>query len=378
MLSPSRLTVARKRRGKTKKELAEATGLSVRSIAAYEGGSASPSSATLDVLAAALGFPREFLLAPEIEQPAAGVASFRALKAMKARQRDSALAAGALGVELARWIGKRFSLPAATLPDCRGLTPERAAEYVRDQWQLGERPIRNMIHLLEQHGVRVFSLVEDGREVDAFSFWSGGVPFIFLNTLKSGERGRFDCAHELGHLVLHRSGGPTGREVEQEADAFAAAFLMPRSGVIAIVPHWPTVNQLVQLKRNWQVSVGALAHRAHEVGLVTDWHYRTLCIEISQRHFRINEPLGIDRERSQVLRKVFLAMRDEGMGVREVAAELKVPVSDLQVLLFGHILVVLTGGASAQNSVAASADVRLQENLKIADDSLGELSPDEL
>ncbi|MEU8739183.1 ImmA/IrrE family metallo-endopeptidase [Streptomyces halstedii] len=42
-------------------------------------------------------------------------------------------------------------------------------------------------------------------EVDAFAVWREGVPFVFLNTQKSAERGRFDAAHEFGHLVMHGS-----------------------------------------------------------------------------------------------------------------------------------------------------------------------------
>lgn len=58
-----------------------------------------------------------------------------------------------------------------------------------------------MIHLLEAHGVRVLSLTQECREVDAFSLWLQQ-PFVFLNTQKSGEHSRFDAAHELGHLPL--------------------------------------------------------------------------------------------------------------------------------------------------------------------------------
>ncbi|MET9565773.1 ImmA/IrrE family metallo-endopeptidase [Streptomyces tauricus] len=74
---------------------------------------------------------------------------------------------------------------------------------VRTRWDLGQAPAPNMVHLLEAHGVRVFSLPPDSLEVDAFAVWRSGVPFVFLHTLKTVERARFFAAHELGHLVMH-------------------------------------------------------------------------------------------------------------------------------------------------------------------------------
>jgi hypothetical protein len=47
-------------------------------------------------------------------------------------------------------------------------------------------------------------------------------------------RGRFDAAHELGHLVMHGHERPLpGPEAEREANQFASAFLMPRADVVA-------------------------------------------------------------------------------------------------------------------------------------------------
>ena len=67
-----------------------------------------------------------------------------------------------------------------------------------------------------------------------FSHWQGDVPFIFLNTTKTAERSRMDAAHELGHLVLHaHTGGGSTKPHEDEAQAFAAAFLMPKAPFIA-------------------------------------------------------------------------------------------------------------------------------------------------
>ncbi len=160
-----------------------------------------------------------------------------------------ALSQGALALHLNRWLEEKFELPQALVPELsREKTPEAAAEALRREWGSGNAPVRNMVHLLESKGIRVFSLSVKAREVDAFSMWSGDTPFMFLNTQKTAEHSRFDSAHELGHLVLDRHAACQGRESERRADAFASAFLMPRSSVLANVPRFPTIDQLIRLK----------------------------------------------------------------------------------------------------------------------------------
>jgi Zn-dependent peptidase ImmA (M78 family) len=118
--------------------------------------------------------------------------------------------------------------------------PAGAARTLRQYWTIGEKPIGSMIKLLETKGIRVFSLSENTRNVDAFSCWRNGEPYVFLNKFKSTEHSRFDAAHELAHLVLHKHGGPSqGRSAESEAHAFASSFLMPRDdvGSVQILSH---------------------------------------------------------------------------------------------------------------------------------------------
>lgn len=344
--APSRLSLARQRRGMTKAKLAAAAGLTSRSVTAYEAGETTPSQATVAALGQALSFPPEFFQGPPPAEISPDQASFRAMSAMSAGRRDAALAAGAIAIMLSEWIESRFRLPPVDLPELRHDSPEGAADALRAHWERGERPIRNMVHLLESKGIKVFSLPEESRDIDAFSLWHRGVPFIFLNTMKSGERGRFDAAHELGHLVLHRHGAPQGRVAEHEADAFASAFLMPRSSVVAAAPAFVDVDRLVRLKRTWDVSVAALAHRLNSVGLLSEWTYRSLCIEIAQRGYRSKEPNGIDRETSLVLDKVLRSLNSDGVTRAAVAAALKIPAAEIDGLFFGLAVSAIAGGVA--------------------------------
>jgi Zn-dependent peptidase ImmA (M78 family)/DNA-binding XRE family transcriptional regulator len=330
-----------------KTRLAEEAGLSVRSITAYESGEDVPSELTLGRLAALLKFPVEFFHLPELEELAEESASFRALKRMTASQRDSVLAAGRIAVEVSGWIEKRFALPGHDLPDLRGQEPEAAAQALRARWGLGEQPIAHMIHLLEAKGVRVFSLCEECAEVDAFSLWRLGTPYVFLNTFKSGERSRLDAAHELAHLVLHRHGPPQGPELEREADEFASAFLLPKSRMLAMTPPVVNVETLIKLKKAWGVSVAAMAVRLYKIGRLSEWNYRQLMVEISKRGYRTSEPDTIKRETSQILDKVFDALGKQGRRKADIARELSISVTELESLIFGLVVTSAPGGRKA-------------------------------
>ena len=344
VFNPGRLRVARKRRGLTKIELAEKIRVEWRSISAYEAGEYPPSEETLGRIAFTLKFPAAFFNGNSLEEPEPDITSFRALKKMTAGQRDMALGEGALALHLNKFIERKFELPQADLPDLsQEANPEAAAESLRRYWGIGELPIRNMIHLLEAKGIRIFSLAIDAVEVDAFSMWKGKTPFVFLNSYKSSEHSRFDAAHELGHLVLHRHASPNGREAEREANTFASAFLMPRGSVLANSPRLPTLPVLIRLKKIWIVSLAALNYRLHELHLTSDWQYRGLCVQIA-KNGRTKEPEEAPRETSQVLAKVLAALHEDGIGRAQLAKMLSIYTSELDQLLFGLVMTSIEGG----------------------------------
>jgi len=357
--NPTRLTLARKRRGLTKAELAEKIGVDPRAITAFESGEYPPSEDTLRSISGVLTFPLTFFFGPTIEEPCIETASFRALTKMTASQRDRALSGGTLALCFNKFIEARFELPKADLPDLgKETSPESAAVSLRRYWGIGELTVRNMVHLLEAKGIRVFSLAIDAREVDAYSFWDNGTPFVFLNTYKTAEHSRYDAAHELGHLVLHRHGGPKGREAEIEVNSFASAFLMPRGDIIANAPRFPSFWDLAKAKKRWKTSVAALAYRMHAVGMLSDWQYRTLCIEIV-KYGRDREPEECPRETSLVLPAVFSALYEDGVTRSDVARELRITTSELEQMMFGLTMTSVEGGRQTSNTKKGEPRLRL-------------------
>ncbi len=357
----TRLTVARTRRGLTKGALARDMTVSLRMITAYESGEKQPSLLRLAKMADALQFPVEFFSGDDLEEPPTEGSSFRALSAMTAKERGQAFGAGTLALALSDWIDARFSLPEPSVPMVRGIDDtEAAAMAVRSEWRLGQRPIRNMLHVLEAHGVRIFSLVEECRSFDAFSFWRGDVPYMFLNTVKSAERSRMDAAHELGHLCLHWRGGLHGREAESEAERFASFFLMPTADIKAQAPRRNCgLSDIVRAKHRWNVSAAALAYRMHKVGLLSKWKYRTMFVEMSRVGYRASEPEASRPEVSKVFTKVFASLRSEGITKSDVARELAILPNELEQLVFGLALTPIEGSQEPTSQPSQRPQLRL-------------------
>jgi Zn-dependent peptidase ImmA (M78 family)/lambda repressor-like predicted transcriptional regulator len=361
MLNPSRLTVARMRRGWTLKKLADEAGISTKSLSTYENAHQEPSEQVLEVLANKLEVDVDFLTGDDLDDIPLGAVSFRALSKMTARTRDRGLASGRIAVMINDWIEDRFTLPKPDLPTLTGHAPEAATEELRARWGLGEKPIGNLIHLLEAHGVRIYSLTHENTDLDAFCLYWHGQPFMFLGTEKSAERSRFDAAHELGHLVLHgEEREPHGAAAEQEANQFAAAFLMPRSGVLAQRLRNAPAERILVAKRRWNVAAMALAHRTNELGLMTEWCYRSVCVNLSRMGYRRGEPAGMGaHESSQLLTKVLQQLRTTGSGIHEIAADLRVQPSEVQAHMFGLTPIVLTGGDSSGGGPPSRRGLRI-------------------
>src|SRR5712691_8586629 len=191
--NPTRLTLARQRNGFTKQHLANLCDVTRRTVTAWECGDVD--SPPVDLLSKVLGFSSSFFMSDDPPLLSQESVAFRALSSMTARQLDRILAAAALALELSNWIDENYKVPAPSVPDFsepHDLLPAITAESLRSIWGLHQRPINQLLALLERKGIRVFSLPIEEREVDAFSFWRNAKPFIFLNTSKSAERIRFD------------------------------------------------------------------------------------------------------------------------------------------------------------------------------------------
>ncbi|TDL83908.1 ImmA/IrrE family metallo-endopeptidase [Palleronia sediminis] len=355
MFEETRLKLARARRGLTAKALAEQAGVSVDTIKRLEKGRNEPEPDTVGKLAGALRYPEEFFFGSKVDSVDPGAVSFRSFSKMTARERDASLGAGSVGLMLSEWVDERFGLPEPELIDLSYESdPEVASAHVRQHWSLGQQPITDLLALLEAKGVRLFSLTENTASVNAFSFWRGGKPYMFLNNFKTAESSRFDAAHELAHLVMHMHGDPKkGRNVEREANAFASAFLMPAEDVIARIPRRITTDVVIRAKARWRVSAMAMAYRLHQLRRLSEWQYKSICIDLTKRGYRTGEPNGISREKSKVWRQVLTMLWQERVTKADIARELGLPLDEVEGLIWSLTADEVAAERQAKGSLRA-------------------------
>lgn len=298
LFAGGRLTLARQLEGLRKSELALRIGKSSTAVAAWEAGTKRPTAANIAELALGLGVTSAFF-APRgtTTEAESAVPHFRSLRSTSQRARDQACAYGLLAVDIADAIEKHVEFPEVDVPTFEltdGREPEDAARALREAWGIANGPMKHMVRLLEHRGVLVVFSPPQTAAVDAFSFESPTRPVVVLNPVKSDYyRQRFDVAHELGHLVMHRDAEPGGRVVEDEASRFAGELLMPAAELGDLLPKAMNARSwdvLGSLKEQWGVSIQALLFRARRLGNIGDVTYRNAVVTLTQRGWRRNEP----------------------------------------------------------------------------------------
>jgi hypothetical protein len=70
------------------------------------------------------------------------------------------------------------------------------------------------------------------------------------------------------------------------------------------------------------------------MGRLTDWQYRTFCIQINRKYGR-SEPHGLPPERSTVWQMVLKELWRDGVTRTHIASELGMPDDEIENLLFG-------------------------------------------
>ncbi len=332
-VSSEMIILARDSRGLTQAELAAATNISQANISKYESGSLNVSKEHVKRIADALDYPLSMFYFGEkrygfgssctyhLERSTMPVRELRVLLA-----RVNLLRIQAVRLLTGADIESDNEFQRLDIDDFDG-DCEHIAALVRRAWKLPPGPIENLVETIEDAGGIVFASSFGTRKLDAISQWVGGVPPIFLlNSDMPGDRLRYTLAHEVGHLIMHRV--PT-ENMEEEADRFAAEFLMPAADIEPDL-HSLALSRLAQLKAYWKVSMAALIVRAKDLSKITERQYRALFEQMGRMGYKTVEPTPIPMEQPTLAKElVEFYLNAHGYSVEEISQFVGVPVHDL-------------------------------------------------
>lgn len=328
-INGSRIREARQYRRLTITQLAERLNVSKQMVSKYERDISQPSIDVFQNIVKELKFPLRYFTNDDISNYTDEGTFYRSrLSASKSEKRPTETLKKATSI-VEDYFAQYVNFPKLDKIDIDISSPVKAARYIRDKWSLGNSPILNMVNLLESHGILITLIDSKSEKVDAQGGYvsvNGNEYYIILldPTHTSFYREQFSLAHELGHFVLHASTIDINevepiryREMEKEADAFASIFLLPEDSFKKdLVNNKSDLDFYIKkLKNKWNVSIGAMIHRARDLSIINADDYLKLQKKISYRGWRKQEPFDIARSlmKPELLKDAFTLLKDNDL-----------------------------------------------------------------
>jgi Zn-dependent peptidase ImmA (M78 family)/transcriptional regulator with XRE-family HTH domain len=281
-----------------------------------------PPPETLAIIAGSLGVTVDFFERRpshdfEALSPQLRARSSRLTQGVKA----SAMQWARLVLEEYERLQLRGSVIPVKLTRLPGIPPRDAAGTVRALLGFGsDTPLPYLVLAIERMGVLMLGLPYSAAALDAFCAWRGTNPVIAVLTGVPGDRLRWSVAHELGHLVMHER-GERGKDVEAQADEFAAELLTPSTAIANAMPTAITLNSLTMLKTQWGVSIKSLIRRARELDFVDQDRAISLYKQVSARGWNKSEPGYVPREKPRAFRKLAEISYGQGPNIERMALD---------------------------------------------------------
>lgn len=307
---PYRIKQARVSRGLSMVELSELVSVSKQAISQYEMGKNAPSKLILNSIASVLKYPVSFFYKPvPANENASSAVFFRSKKTTRVKALNAAREKIEIFREINDYLEKYVDFPSLDLPKITyeddGINPidneqiEKYAMVLREHWKLGKGPIDNLINIVQKNGIMVSKMKLRLNKLDAFSVWFDNKPFIFLSSDKdTNVRIRFDIAHEIGHLLMHADyyseedlkNKAIYEKLENEADRFAGAFLLPKDTFSKDV-FSTSIDHFIQMKAKWKVSISCMIYRCDTLGILSSNQIKYLKDQMTTRVYWRKEPL---------------------------------------------------------------------------------------
>lgn len=346
-----RIRALRELFGYTQAELASHVGVAQYQVSRMESGQVPISEECKALVARATGVPFSFFEA-DPTGVVDGALRFRSTASTASRRVTRQISQLVLEIyrmstELAASQGLRPpELPLASTSTPSENDIEDLAVATRDALGLDtNQPVPHVTRVLERTSIFVIPLhllnrnrATDPKTLghDAASVWRTVLDPALIGYLPGapGDRLRHTLSHELGHLVLHEPhrDRPPSRTIEQEADRFAGAFLLPRERATEVfrAAEPLTMSKLKALKAGWGMAIQALIMRAWHLDLITDDRRQSLYRQLSARGWRTHEPVAVHQEQPLLLHTLLAKRYGNPISWQVAEQELGLPADILR------------------------------------------------
>jgi len=343
------MAVARDSRGLSQTALAEKMDVAQGTISKVEAGVMSAPAAFVEVLAQTLKYEPDFFY--QTGRPY-GMPPFHYRRRKKLGQKplDRMIAEMNIRrIQLSVLLKADSSRPNGFIPEIdrdeyqgassRPFSIEDAARHLREMWMLPDGPIENVTALIEDHGGIVIPCNFDSDLIDAVSQRIDGLPVLFfVNMNGPADRIRHTLCHELAHMILHTTTFLEDEMMEQEADHFAGAFLLPAKAVRAQLSKFE-FRQIANMKKYWKVSMSSIVMRADKLNCVTPYQKKSFFIQMSKLGYRKNEPYEPAKEYPYRIRRLVEYHRNVlGYSQKELAKTLYISEVEFEKMYGTHMM----------------------------------------
>lgn len=324
----------------TKKDLADALGLTPMAITNYESGKRRPDINQINKMAEALGIHVVDFLAARNTNLKFKHCEFR--KNSKLTKGQQEYVRESVEEYFSRFFDAVECLGGNPLPEptnCHCLA--RTGDYEEDAIQLRKYlglpeigPIDELVGLLENKGILVLELDIDSEQFSGMNGFVDEYSYVVINKNMTPERKRTTIIHELAHLFFIWDGGDEDASDEKEATSIAGAFLITKKDLFRELGQRRTrlTKDLILVCEEYGISMYLLVTRANQVGIMSSSLCTDFFIKANKANWRKNEPRRVKNPEEPLLFKqlVFRAINEEGISVQRGAELLKLSCADVE------------------------------------------------
>ena len=326
----------RLKKNMSKKDLAEACGVTPMAITNYEQGTRRPEIEIINKMAKALDVGVADFIRSRNDNLAFVHGEFRKSSQLSKSQQEYVKEA------VEEYFGRFFDAvdylggePLPSPPDIRCLKSsgdfEKDAVQLRNQLSIPQKgPIEDVIAILENQGILVIMLDFDNRHFSGMNGTVNGYPYIVVNKNMTAERIRSTISHELTHMMFELD---DDINEEQFATEVSGAFLITKEDILREmgVRRSAITKDFTLICKEYGISMYLLVVRASQAKVISSSVAQGFYIKAGKAGWRTNEPSRIKEEKPLLFEQlVFRAINEEDISIQKGVELLQIPYAEVE------------------------------------------------